>query len=600
MRTTTRPARPTAPPASIRRLAAALGLAVCAAVSGASAADTEPIVRGDLGRALDEHLSRLEGVGFSGAVAVARDDGIVLEKGYGPADRESGRPVTADTVFTIGSITKQFTAAAIMTLQMRGALAVEDRITDYFDDVPPDKRSITIHQLLTHTAGFPPAIGDDFDTSATRDRFLREALSVELRFPPGEGYEYSNVGYSLLGIIVELVSGEPYEHYLRTHLFTPAGMTRTGYLLPEYEEAELAVGYRDGERWGTFRGRPKLADGPSWHLRANGGLHSTVGDMMRWDRALRGETILSADAKARMFAPHADEGGGQSFYGYGWAIFRTPWDTSLIAHNGGNGIFSADFRRYVDDGFVIYAVTSTASFAPVDIVTGALADIVTGRPVPAPPATVTLPPDRLADLAGTYELPGGGALEVAADGRALTVRAVGTAAADALAGRLSPDDPLVKGVAERTDAIIRRWLEDDLEPLLAAWGGRMGPEELAAAARDVRSMREERLGPCRDAAIVGCEADSDGRVEAIILLRHERGPAGMRFEWRDGRLVGIALEPARRRDGETRVRMFAVDSSRFTSFDLRSGRRIEVRFEPANGTVALTSAGRTVTASRGD
>lgn len=309
---------------------------------------------------IDEFMERLAGNGFSGALLVADNGSILLEKGYGAADREKELPVSGDTVFTVGSITKQFTAAAILKLQMQGKLHVSDPITIFFSDVPEEKKSITLHHLLTHTAGFPGAIGPDFDPIG-REAFIKLAMETKLLRTPGDRYEYSNVGYSLLGIIIEIVSGKGYETFLHDNLFIPAGMKQTGYLIPVWDEGRLAHGYEGDRDWGTLLDKTWAEDGPGWHLRGNGGILSTLGDMYRWHLALESDEILDAEAKSLYHTPHVPENDeGSSHYGYGWAVFKTPRDTRLIAHNGGNGIFAADFLRFLDEGVVIIAFSNTA------------------------------------------------------------------------------------------------------------------------------------------------------------------------------------------------------------------------------------------------
>jgi CubicO group peptidase (beta-lactamase class C family) len=346
------------------------GLLLVVAIGGsvrAGSANTTGTVHGPLGNQLDAHLTKMVRRGYSGTVIVAKGGEIILQKGYGYADREKGRPVTPDTVFTIGSISKQFTGAAIVKLEMQGKLRVTDTIGQYLENVPGDKQAITLHQLLTHTSGLPNAIGSDFDTSATRDAFLRLAMGAKLESKPGTKHNYSNVGYSLLGMVIERASGMGYEAYLREHLFKPSGMLHTGYQLPEFDEASLAIGYKDDKVWGTVLGHPMLEDGPTWHLRANGGIHSTTGDMYKWHQALLGTKVLSDEAKTKYFAPHADEGYGDSFYGYGWVTMTTQRGTKLLAHNGGNMIFSADFRRYIDDDVVIFHATNNSKFSPDNV-----------------------------------------------------------------------------------------------------------------------------------------------------------------------------------------------------------------------------------------
>ena len=315
-------------------------------------------VEGEIGSRLDQYLTKAAADGFSGAALVAKDGQVILAKGYGLADRQRDIPVTAETLFDIGSITKQFTAAAILKLEMQNKLNVKDLISKYLKDVPADKAGITIHHLLTHSAGFAPKLGEDYEAIG-RDEYVRRALSSNLLFAPGAKHSYSNVGYSLLGVLIELQSGKPYERFLRESLFKPTGMRQTGYRLAGWQPEAVAHGYKDDKDWGTPLTKLWAADGPYWHLRANGGLLSTVGDLFRWHQALEGERVLSKEAKQKYFAPHiAEDEQGESFYGYGWVISTTPRKSMLVMHNGGNGVFFADFHRYVDEKVVVIFLTN--------------------------------------------------------------------------------------------------------------------------------------------------------------------------------------------------------------------------------------------------
>jgi CubicO group peptidase (beta-lactamase class C family) len=323
--------------------------------------------------------------GFAGCALVAKDGRVLLEKGYGEADHERHVPFKKDTLVSIGSITKQFTAAAIVKLEMEKKLTVEDSITRFFPDAPEDKRSITIHQLLTHTAGLESDFAGDYD-AVGRDDYVKRILASKLRSAPGKEHFYANAGYSLLGAIVEIASKEPYETYLAKHLFEPAGMRETGYRLPKWDKSRAPVGYRDGQRWGTMFDKPWADDGPYWALRANGGIESTLEDLWKWSRVLDdngGENVLCAAAKKKMFTPHVAEGpGAESFYGYGWSISTAPWGKKVVEHNGGNGVFSADFRRYVDDGIVVITFSNDSRVKAWKF-SGPLARIARGEDVAA-------------------------------------------------------------------------------------------------------------------------------------------------------------------------------------------------------------------------
>ena len=185
------------------------------------------IVRGDLGQKADAYLSRLEALGYSGGLAVVKGGETVVLKGYGRADREASVPMSSDSVFNLGSITKPFTAAAVLRLQELGRLKTSDPVSRFFDGVPEDKAAITLEHLLTHSSGLESDFGTDYEPT-TREEYVRRALASKLRFAPGQGYEYANAGYSLLAAVVEKVTGRDYEAALVELVLKPAGMTETG------------------------------------------------------------------------------------------------------------------------------------------------------------------------------------------------------------------------------------------------------------------------------------------------------------------------------------------------------------------------------------
>ncbi len=302
-------------------------------------------------------MERLSEEGFSGAVLIAQN-GKVSSNGYGFADREKKIKATPKTVFSTGSITKQFTGAAILKLEMQGKLSVMDKIGKYLENVPADKNEITIHHLLTHSSGLPAALGPDEEIIRKSD-YLKRAFETPLRSKPDETYDYSNVGYSLLAAIIEKVSGENYEDFLHKNLFKPAKMADTGYSIPDWKEERVAVGYTENGIWGKMTGRYQKQPDLYWHLVGNGGISSTIEDLYKWHLALESDKILDKQAKEKFYKKHIREGeNADSFYGYGWAIFPTPRNTTLIAHNGSNGVFFADFWRYPQEKTVIILLTN--------------------------------------------------------------------------------------------------------------------------------------------------------------------------------------------------------------------------------------------------
>jgi CubicO group peptidase (beta-lactamase class C family) len=313
-----------------------LGMAACS--SAPLEPSREPIA---------DFLARTLPEGPGGTVIAARGEQIVHCEGFGMADREARIAATCDTVYDMGSVTKQFTAAAILKLEMLGKLRVTDPINNYVGPVPADKRGITLHHLLTHTAGLVEGLGDDYDV-LSREDMLAEALASKPLSAPGEEFSYSNVGYSVLAAIVEKVSGLGYEQFLARHLFGPAGMTSTGNVLPRWERNQVAVEYdAEGKSQGRPFDHPWAADGPHWNLRGNGGILSTARDMFRWHLALTGDAVLSASAREKLFTPVQVPGSDES-YAYGWSI-TDRGDERIAWHDGGNDWSLAVYARSLSD-----------------------------------------------------------------------------------------------------------------------------------------------------------------------------------------------------------------------------------------------------------
>ncbi|GAA4389392.1 serine hydrolase domain-containing protein [Hymenobacter koreensis] len=303
----------------------------------------------------------LEGTGFAGVVLVGRSDSLVWQQGYGDADRQRHVRNGPATAFDVGSLTKQFTAAAILALEQDGRLTVQDSLGMYFPSAPADKRGITLHQLLTHTAGLREYLGRD-ERWLSQPDFLRQTLRSKLVFAPGSAYQYSNVGYSLLAVVIERVSSLPYERYLHQRLFQPAGLTATGYRLTTWPDSTVAVGYVRERRWGKPMTKGWAPDGPSWNLRGNGGMLSTAQDMWRWHQALAGGRILAPATQAKLYQPYvAKKPGGAISYGYGWSVYESKRGTRVVSHGGSNDIFFVHYVRYLDPrdgGTVLFVATN--------------------------------------------------------------------------------------------------------------------------------------------------------------------------------------------------------------------------------------------------
>jgi CubicO group peptidase (beta-lactamase class C family) len=454
---------------------------------------------------LRTYLEGLEALGFSGAVLVDHEGEVVLRRGYGMADRATRRPYTPETVQTHGSLTKQVTAAAILLLESRGELDLNVPISRYLGPVPPEKQGVTLHHLLTHSAGFPGSIGRDAEPIGAEE-YLERALAAELLFEPGTGYAYSNVGYSLLGIVLERVSGRGYEELVRESLLLPAGLADTGYLLPAWSEERLAEGYLDGGHWGRVFRRQWREDGPGWHLRANGGLHTTVDDMHRWLEVLRGRGPLSPQAVEKWTTPYVDEGGGDYWYAYGWVVVQTDFGR-VVTHNGSNGIFGADFAWLPDADLFLYIQGNSSVVEASQLMLSLLGALFDPGFVPPPrvAADAVADPARAAARAGTYAVEGG-ALTLTTDDVRLLARLEGQPVLDALLGHDAAQRERARQLNQRTREVMAR-LQDGRED---AFAGLVGPEEDAAARS--RSMLGviERSGELESLTLVGSVANVPG------------------------------------------------------------------------------------------
>jgi len=314
-----------------------------------------------LGKRLESYIDECNKNGLSASVLVAKDGDILYNGSVGQRNKTENLPVTKETIFTTGSLTKQFTATAILKLQEEGKLSVNDSISKYLEKVPKDKQNITIHQLLTHSSGVIGNIGYGVDfVPISKEEFLGEFYNSLLDYEPGKQYSYSNVGYSVLAIIIEKITQTDYETYLQENLFQKAGMKHTGYLIPKWDATQVAHGYKCGEDWGTHLLKwHKDSNQISWHLKGNGGLLSNPTDLYKWYIALKENKIISKKSLEEQTFPYvAINESADSHYAYGWSILKSDRNTKIIAHSGSNGVFYADFIQLPEENTVIIYMTN--------------------------------------------------------------------------------------------------------------------------------------------------------------------------------------------------------------------------------------------------
>src|ERR1044071_5299964 len=287
-----------------------------------------------------------QGAEFSGAVLIGRNGKVLFQKAYGSANREWNIPNTTQTRFRIASLTKQFTAAAILILQDRGQLKVRDPISRYLADLPSEWRQVTIHQLLTHPSGLPeytspPEIERTLNlTGATPQQLIDLVKHQPMLFSPGTKLHYCNTGYLLLGMIIEKVSGLDYATFLKRNIFNPLQLNQTGYDIRSDILPQRASGY-----W-MRNGRVENAGYVDASIPfAAGGLYSTVGDLYKWNEALATGRLLSVESRRAMFTPYPEAQLSGMHYGYG-IVIAEKFGELRYYHGGGIQGFASAIERY--------------------------------------------------------------------------------------------------------------------------------------------------------------------------------------------------------------------------------------------------------------
>ncbi len=430
-------------------------LAVTPAAKAVVAAPAPVATKADVAQRIDGQVAQvMQRYGVPGAaIAVIVDGKRVYTRAYGLRDREQGLPVRADTLFEIGSITKQFTAAAIVQLQEADKLRLDDPLARYLPDAP-HADEVTLRQLLTHTSGLheyfdgPEQEVDDLVTRpVTFEQLIARIADLPLDFPPGSRRAYSNTGYALLGKVIEVVSGERYRDYLQHHILTPLGMTHTVTLADTDRLAGMAVGYRHEQ--GVLQRSPYFH--PDWSGAA-GFLVSTLEDLARWDAGLRGGKVVSPAGYAQMTTSFVATDGNSIGYGLGLFV-DSVYGQARIGHTGGAQGFTTADEYFPELGLRVLAFTNLGDKKPeagMALANGVFAalhpDIVAAwsRPVDGEQASITT-----ATMASFQQLQAGQGYEAfSADLRGKLVAGIGAGLAGSMGPYGAPTDLVFKGMRQ--------------------------------------------------------------------------------------------------------------------------------------------------------
>jgi CubicO group peptidase (beta-lactamase class C family) len=378
---------------------------------------------------MDQVVQSYAGSGnFAGSVLVARGSDVIVSKGYGLANVEWNIPSTPSVRFKVASITKQFTAAAILLLEERGRLKTDDLVKTHLPEAPPAWDRITIFHLLTHTAGFgglqspltgrqPPVVSPD----GTVAGFVAALMQRPLESQPGERFNYTNSGYFVLGHLIQTLTGQSYETFVRDNIFTPLGMSDSVL------DSPAAIARRAGSYTATPNGLVNASYASDRIVpNAAAGLYSTTHDLLRWQNALYGGTVVSTAALQKMTTPFKGD--------YGLGVYIRTIDGRRAATHGGGAPPFANLTYFFDRGIsvVVLGNVSVAPSAEIAAYLGALAHGDTVQLL-SEKKPITLTPAVLARYAGVYQFTNGQTMTVTVDGAQLAVQPTGGNALQLLA-----------------------------------------------------------------------------------------------------------------------------------------------------------------------
>jgi CubicO group peptidase (beta-lactamase class C family) len=540
-------------------LASVLAVAMVVACDAAAADDgAGVVVAGEKGAEIDRYLTACETFGFSGSVLVTKGGQVLVRKGYGLADREHGTANTPATLFEIASASKQFTAAAVLKLESLGKLSLDDSIAKHLPGVPDEHRGVTVRHLLNHTSGFPrmgPSGGGP-DLAGAAAGYLKGRRTAE----PGARFEYWNGGYALLAGIVERVSGQPFTEFCRKNLFEPAGLSSTGFCGDTtFDAGRLAHGYEGDKDAGAAN-----THSFGWEYRGMGGVVTSVADLGRWDRALRGDAVLPEKSRKLLFAPALSD------YACGWSVVKQP--AGLVAEHGGTVAgFENEMIRCLEQDTSVYLLANRrdvgwqVGYEVAGMLLGDGFPLGSSGRAPMPPATVDVPRGRLGRIAGRYALPSGGALVVRAQGRGLVVGAEGQTALDVLAGRV-PDAERFRAERDVAARIVAGVSKGDVsllkEKVVDAFWSKTWPDQVRDS---IWPEHVAKWGALKSMEEIGAQAEG-GRSSArvFVRLRHEKGDATAEIVLAGGRVSILDLAG---REFPVRATYLPASDAKLVSYD---------------------------------
>lgn len=328
-------------------------------------------IKTKLAKYVDNYSKKNE---FSGTILIKKDDEVLLNKGYGTADYNKHLPNKPQTIFQIASLTKQFTAAAILMLQEQELLDVNDTLDKYIPDYP-NGEYITIYNLLTHTSGIPEYLDyvDSIDAEVHNPNYAPEEL-IELfknepfNFNTGTSFEYSNSNYMLLGYIIEKVSNMSYEDFIQTNIILPLNLNSTGFLSHETAQKNKSTGYYFINKYSNEHAEAPKTEGLMSY--AAGEIYSTSQDLQKWEDALFSEKVITKESLNQMFTPYLNN------YGYGWFIYENADGDKVAYHSGNLPGYTSFVEKNLNKNYLIIILCNENIDETVDNISTELSEIL--------------------------------------------------------------------------------------------------------------------------------------------------------------------------------------------------------------------------------
>jgi CubicO group peptidase (beta-lactamase class C family) len=362
--------------------------------------------------------------GPGAAVMVIQDGKVVHQKGYGLANLESKTPVGPDTAFELASVSKQFTAMAVMMLVERGKLRYDDPLSKFFPELPPYAKAITVRHLLNHTSGLPDVIAPDMEKAgyqpASKELLKLITERKDAAFAPGERFRYNNTGYVVLALIVEKVSGKSFPLFMKENIFQPLGMSHTVI----WDETKPVINNRALPYAVAGDSFESLPFGSDVYIFGAKGVVTTLQDMYKWDQALYTEKLVKAATLKEAFTPATLNNGQPDDYGYGWVIGKDH-GLNLVMHDGSYLGYKTIIARYPDQRFTVIVLSNSNRVGSTGSLARRIAKLYLGERMTLTP-TVKVDPAVLQSYAGRYRSDGGGpTTEITVDGNGLLLNITG-------------------------------------------------------------------------------------------------------------------------------------------------------------------------------